>query len=88
MPKVSASVRAALRSLPGVHVIDVKPRVIVGFDVYEAITDAAAKHADESGEPDHEVGDLQEALQVAIETMPPDVLAAYVKAMNLNLKEH
>lgn len=52
--------------------------------VYESIVDAATAHADESGDTDHEVGDLQDALNVAIELMPPDVLAAYVKAMNLN----
>lgn len=49
--------------------------------VYEAIIEAAAAHAEESGEPDHEVGDLQQALQLAIEMMPHEVLKAYVAAL-------
>jgi len=40
-------------------------------DLYEKITNAAKRHGEES-EPDHEVGDLQDALRISIEQMFPD----------------
>jgi rRNA maturation endonuclease Nob1 len=38
---------------------------------YEEVTDAAQKHGSES-EPDHEVGDLQDALRVALNLLTPE----------------
>lgn len=40
-------------------------------DLYEKIINAAQRHGEES-EPDHEVGDLQDALRISIEQMFPD----------------
>jgi len=40
-------------------------------DLYEEITEAALQHGRDS-EPDHEVGDLQDALRMSIDQMFPD----------------
>ncbi len=36
---------------------------------YEAIIDSAKKHAENSNEPEHEIGDLQLALQACMDIM-------------------
>jgi hypothetical protein len=40
-------------------------------DLYEKIIEAAQQHGRDS-EPDHEVGDLQDALRISIDQMFPD----------------
>jgi hypothetical protein len=47
--------------------------------VQEAIFAHAHAHAEESEDPDHEVGDLQEALRIAVDLMPAPMLAKYEK---------
>jgi len=42
--------------------------------LYDRITIAAIQHGQDD-DPDHEVGDLQEALSICLELMTPDQLA-------------
>lgn len=45
---------------------------IRGDKLYDLITEAAKHHGLDSEDPDHEVGDLQEALEAAIGLLFPD----------------
>ena len=49
-----------------------------GTRLYEEITKAARQHGEDS-EPDHEVGDLQQALQQSLEVMTPEQLEILCK---------
>jgi hypothetical protein len=46
------------------------------LDLYDEICANARRHGEDSSEPDHEVGDLQDALREALALMLPEQLLA------------
>jgi hypothetical protein len=50
-------------------------------EIFELICDGARTHAEESDEPDHEVGDLRDALFQAIKFIPAEKLRVFHAAV-------